>query len=111
MAFDSLLAQRVRDVVRDRPGITERRMFGGLAFLVDGRMFVGIRASSRMARVGPERHADALAMPGVRATDFTGRAMRGHVYVDPTALERDLDAWVGWCVAYVAALPHTRGSA
>ena len=107
MAFDPDLARRVRDVLDDRPGISERSMFGGIAFMVDGKMFVGIRNASLMARVGPERHDDALAMPHVRVMDFTGRPMRGYVYIDPPAIatQADLKAWVGWCVAYVAGLP------
>jgi TfoX/Sxy family transcriptional regulator of competence genes len=107
MAFDSVLAQRVREAVAGRPGISERRMFGGIAFLVDGKMFVGIRNSSLMARVGPERHDDALAMPHVRVMDFTGRPMKGYVYIDPPAIaaESDLKAWVLWCVQHVARLP------
>jgi TfoX/Sxy family transcriptional regulator of competence genes len=110
MAFDTNLAQRVRDVLGGRAGISERRMFGGLAFLVDGKMFIGIRNDSLMARVGAERHADALAMPGVRQMDFTGRPMKGYVYIDPPAIaeEQDLYAWVQWCVEYVARLPATR---
>jgi TfoX/Sxy family transcriptional regulator of competence genes len=91
MAFDLGLAQRVRAVVADRPGISERAMFGGLAFLVDGKMFVGIRNSSLMARVGSERHQHALAMPGVRVMDFTGRPMKGYAYIDPPAISADQD--------------------
>ena len=85
-------------------------MFGGLAFLVDGKMFVGIRNSSLMARVGPERHQDALAMPGVRVMDFTGRPMKGYVYIDPPAIsgDKDLRAWVLWCVELVAKLPQKK---
>ncbi|HET7865702.1 MAG TPA: TfoX/Sxy family protein [Burkholderiaceae bacterium] len=107
MAFDPGLAQRVREALGDCAGITERTMFGGLAFLVDGKMFIGIRNSSLMARVGPERHEDALALPGVRVMDFTGRPMKGYVYVDPPAIaeEGDLNAWVLWCVQYVSQLP------
>ena len=107
MAYDRGLAQRVREVLADRPGISERAMFGGLAFLVDGKMFVGIRNASLMARVGPERHQDALAMPSVRVMDFTGRPMRGYVYIDPPAFaaDQDLRAWVVWCVEFVAKLP------
>jgi TfoX/Sxy family transcriptional regulator of competence genes len=86
MAFDPELAERVRTVLAGRPDITERRMFGGLAFLVDGKMFIGIRNASLMARVGPQRHEDALALPHVRPMDFTGRPMKGYVYVDPLAL-------------------------
>ena len=85
-------------------------MFGGAAFLVVGKMFIGIRNSSLMARVGPEHHDDALAMPGVRIMDFTGRAMRGYVYVDPPAVveDKDLQAWVLWCVQYAVGLPEKR---
>jgi TfoX/Sxy family transcriptional regulator of competence genes len=110
MAFDLGLAQRVRAVVADRPGISERAMFGGLAFLVDGKMFVGIRNSSLMARVGSERHQHALAMPGVRVMDFTGRPMKGYAYIDPPAIsaDQDLSAWVLWCLEFVAKLPEKR---
>ena len=110
MAYDRGLAQRVREVLADRPGISERAMFGGLAFLVDGKMFVGIRNSSLLARVGPERHQDALAMPSVRVMDFTGRPMRGYVYIDPPAIsgDQDLRAWVLWCVQFVAKLPQKK---
>lgn len=107
MAFDQGLAERVRGVLRDRRGVTERAMFGGLAFLLDGKMFIGIRNSSLMARVGAQRHHDALAMPGVRVMDFTGRPMKGYVYIDPPAIASpaDLKAWVTWCVEYAATLP------
>ena len=107
MAFDEGLAQRVREALAGRPGITERRMFGGLAFLVDGKMFVGISGSKLMARVGVERYQDALAVPHVRQMDFTGKPMKGYVYVDPPGLveDKDLGAWVSWCSAYAAALP------
>jgi TfoX/Sxy family transcriptional regulator of competence genes len=110
MAFDPGLAQRVRAVVANRPGISERAMFGGLAFLVDGKMFVGIRNSSLMARVGAERHQDALAMPGVRVMDFTGRPLKGYVYIDAPAIsaDQDLKAWVLWCLEFVAKLPEKR---
>jgi TfoX/Sxy family transcriptional regulator of competence genes len=113
MAYDSGLSQRVREVLRERHGITERAMFGGLAFLVDGKMFVGVQASILMARVGPERHEDALAVPHVRQMDFTGRPMKGYVYVDPPGLteDKDLTAWVRWCADYVAALPPKKTKA
>jgi TfoX/Sxy family transcriptional regulator of competence genes len=110
MAFDSDLADRVRQALGARADIAERRMFGGLAFLVDGKMFIGIRNASLMARVGSERHQDALAMPGVRVMDFTGRTLKGYVYIDPPAIVDDtqLKAWVTWCVQYAAALPEKR---
>jgi|APDOM4702015191_1054821.scaffolds.fasta_scaffold101154_2 hypothetical protein len=107
VAYDAGLAQRVREALGERPGLSERKMFGGLAFLVDGKMFVGVLGSTLMARVGPERHQDALARPHVREMDFTGRPMKGYVFIDPPGLEddRELGAWVSWCAAYVGGLP------
>lgn len=107
MAFDAALADRVRQVLAGRTGVSERRMFGGLAFLVDGKMFMGVRDASLMARVGAQRHEDALAMPAVRVMDFTGRPMKGYVYIDPPAIanDEDLKAWVMWCFQHAAGLP------
>jgi hypothetical protein len=103
MAFDEALAQRVREALASGESVSERRMFGGLAFLVDGKMF----GSKLMARVGKERYQDALALPHVREMNFTGKPMNGYVYIDPPGLteDRDLLAWVSWCVDYVASLP------
>ncbi|MEP7301443.1 MAG: TfoX/Sxy family protein [Caldimonas sp.] len=107
MSFDEGLAQRVREALDSRPGVTERRMFGGLAFMLEGKMFVGISGSKLMARVGAQRYQDALALPHVREMNFTGRPMKGYVYIDPQGLARDneLVAWVTWCASYVAGLP------
>jgi TfoX/Sxy family transcriptional regulator of competence genes len=107
MSFDEALARRVREALGSRAGVTERKMFGGLAFLLDGKMFVGISGGKLMARVGAERYADALAVPHVREMDFTGRPMKGYVYVDPPGLaaDSDLAAWVSWCASHVAELP------
>ncbi len=107
MAFDEGLAQRVREAVGPLAAVTERRMFGGLAFLLDGRMFVGVSGSKLMARVGAERYRDTLGLPHVREMDFTGRPMKGYVYIDPPGLteDRELAAWVSWCAGHVAGLP------
>ncbi len=107
MAFDPGLARRVRDLLADRPGITERAMFGGLAFLLNGHMFVGLAGSDLMARVGPDRYLDALALPNVRPMDFTGRPMKGYVFIGADGLleDRDLQAWIDWCAGFVDRLP------
>jgi len=107
MAFDEGLAERVRDLLRDRDSTSERRMFGGLAFMSRGHMFVGILGDSLMARVGPDRYAGALRQPGAREMDFTGRAMKGYVFVAPEAIEADsaLERWVSECLAFVGSLP------
>ncbi len=82
-------------------------MFGGLAFMLHGHMVVGVLGSTLMARVGAERHADALAMTYVRAMDFTGRPMKGYVYVYPPGLayNGDLQAWVERRAGVAASLP------
>jgi len=82
-------------------------MFGGLAFLADAHMFVGINDSSLMVRTGQEAHAGALAQPHVREMTFTGRPMTGYVYVDPDGLITDaqLQAWVDLALSFVQTLP------
>ena len=112
MAYDLGLAQRVREALEQRPFVSERAMFGGLAFLVNGKMFVGVSGCKLMARVGPEHYLDALAMPSVQPMDSTGRPMKRYVYLEPPALVDDqvLKAWVTWCVSYVAALPKKAAS-
>ncbi len=83
-------------------------MFGGLAFMLHGNMFVGILGSTLMARVGPTRHQEALAKPHVRKMDFTGRPMKGYVFIDPDGLEEDhdLETWISICLEFVATLPR-----
>jgi TfoX/Sxy family transcriptional regulator of competence genes len=108
MAFDPGLAQRIREVLVHQTGCTERRMFGGLAFLLHGHMFVGILGATLMARVGPQNHLQALAAPHTREMDFTGRPMKGYVYVDPEGLANDseLERWVQACADFVQTLPR-----
>ena len=107
MAFDEGVAQRVREALGPRRGITEKRMFGGLAFMSRGYMFVGVLGGTLMARVGPDGHRQALKQPHAREMDFTGRPMKGYVYVDPPGFEsdRDLGRWVTTCLAFVDSLP------
>jgi TfoX/Sxy family transcriptional regulator of competence genes len=101
MAYDTQLADRIRAVVRGRKGIAEKEMFGGLAFLVDGKMFIGIVKDDLMVRVGPDRHDEAMARPHVRLMDFAGRPMRGYVYVAPPGCRTAsaLAAWIDWSEA------------
>jgi TfoX/Sxy family transcriptional regulator of competence genes len=106
MAFDEGLAERIRDTLADIRGVSERRMFGGLAFMLHGNMFVGVVGSTLMARVGPDGYSAALRRPHAREMDFTGRPMKGYVYVDEagTAEDADLAAWVAACRGYAATL-------
>ena len=107
MAFDEGLAYRIRELVQTRRAITERRMFGGLAFMSHGHMFVGVIGNTLMARVGPAEYAGALARRHVREMDFSGKPMKGYVYVDASGLEEepDLKQWVDACLRHVNTLP------
>jgi TfoX/Sxy family transcriptional regulator of competence genes len=106
MAYDEALAERVRAELAGEDALTERKMFGGLAFMLHGNMACGIVKDELMLRLGPEGADRALDEPHVREMDFTGRPMTGMVYVardglDPAGLRR----WVGEATAYVRTLP------
>lgn len=107
MAFDQGVAQIVRETLTYQHGVTEKKMFGGLAFMVHGHMCVGIVGSELMVRVGPEGYEDALAQPHARKMDFTGKAMRGFVYVTQEGFEWDADlkAWIKRALKFVMTLP------
>lgn len=106
MAYDEGLAQRLREALEEHHGLTEKKMFGGLCFLLDGKMCVGIVKDQLMVRVGGERHAEALKQPHARPMDFTGRPMKGFVYVAPNGLdsERQLGWWVDLGVSYARSV-------
>ncbi len=106
MAYDEGLAQRIRETL-GTARVTEKKMFGGLAFLSRGHMFVGIVGHTLMARIGPVPYADALRQPHVREMDFTGRPMKGYVFIDPPGIERDNDLarWIAASRAFVRTLP------
>jgi TfoX/Sxy family transcriptional regulator of competence genes len=106
MAFDDALAERLRDRLRDMTGVHEKKMFGGLAFLTDGNMTVGVHGDDLIARIAPDDTPAALTEPGVRPFDITGRPMRGWILVAGEALDDDvLDRWVEQARTFVAGLP------
>lgn len=107
MPYDDGLAHRVRESLADEPGLEERELFGGLGFLVEGNMVCGIVGDSLVARVGPDDYEAALEEPHARPFDFTGREMRGWVYVEPAGLAEDeaLADWLDRCLAFVGTLP------
>lgn len=107
MAYDEKLADRVRDLLERRRGISERKMFGGLAFMVNGNMACGILGKDLMVRVGPDEYDRALQRSGARPMTFTGRPMRGMVYVDPDGCRRasSLKSWVEQGLSYARSLP------
>ena len=107
MAYDEALAQRVRALLADDSTITERKMFGGLTFMLRGNMCCGVQNDELMVRVGPEAYDEALARPHAREMDFTGKPLTGFVYVSPTGIptRKALAAWVERGVRFAASLP------
>ena len=107
MAYDEGLAERLREIFAGQNDIVEKRMFGGFAFMWHGNMCCGIVSDTLMARVGPEQYMAALKRPFAREMDFTGKPMKGYVYVGPAGLEDDeaLALWVKLCQNFVATLP------
>ena len=106
MAYDERLADRVRQLLRERTDVTERRMFGGLTFMVSGHMCCGINRDELILRLGPEAEAMALKAPHARPMDFTRRPMRGFVTIAPDGLKgKSLDRWVAHAVAHAESLP------
>jgi TfoX/Sxy family transcriptional regulator of competence genes len=107
MAYDEGLAQRIREVLDERPGLVEKKMFGGIAFMLQGNMACGVVGDELMVRVGPEQHQETLARPYTRPFDFTGRPMQGWVVVTPDGVESDesLRDWVQQGVEFALSLP------
>lgn len=107
MAYDEGVAERIRDIFIDRDDVLEKKMFGGIAFMLKGHMCCGVIKDSLMARVGPEQYPAALKKKHAREMDFTGKPMTGFVYVKPAGFETDtqLNEWVSLCVQFVQTLP------
>lgn len=107
MPFDETLAERARQMLTSVRGVEERRMFGGLIFMVNGNMAAGIHKSDLIVRVGPEHSAAALRRPGVRIFDLAGRPMKSWVLVaaDSVRQTRSLDAWIRKGVEFARSLP------
>ncbi|GAA4698979.1 TfoX/Sxy family protein [Phytohabitans rumicis] len=108
MAFDEELADRVRELIGPEPGLAEKRMFGGLAMLLNGNMAVGVRGQGGLlVRVDPDESDDLLVEPGADLMEMRGRRLRGWLTVAPSACRSDADLgrWVGRGVAYARSLP------
>jgi TfoX/Sxy family transcriptional regulator of competence genes len=107
MAYDQHLATRVHALLPPDLAVAERKMFGGLAYMVHGNMAAGIVGDSLMVRVGPDAYDNALAQPHTRPMDFNGRPMRGMVYIDSPAIaaEAGLQAWLQRGLDFALSLP------
>lgn len=97
----------MREALRGRAGIVEKKMFGGYCWMQDGHMICGVEVGRFLFRVGAEQEADALALPGARPMNITGRPMKGFVWVDErNARGAGLSAWIERAARYVASLPR-----
>ena len=107
MAYNEETVLRVRDLLAGEPGVSEKRMFGGLSFMLSGNMACGVLNDDLVVRVGPDGHDDAMAQPHARAMDFTGRRMKGMVYVGPAGFESPdgLKGWVDRGLRFARSLP------
>jgi TfoX N-terminal domain len=107
VAYDEGLAERVREVLGERPGVTARKMFGGIAFMLDGNMAVGVLRGDLVVRVASADADGLLADAHIRPMDVTGRPMRGWLLVGPeaTAEDHDLERWVARGTEYASSLP------
>ena len=108
MPFSQSLADRLRQAFGPGRGLVEKKMFGGLCFMLEGHMLVGIWKASLIVRVGPDQAAEALKQEHVREFDLTRRPMTGWVLVDPDGLDTDeqLNAWIEKAMRFVETLPR-----
>ncbi len=107
MAYDEGLAQRMRDALQDQHGLDEKKMFGGVGFMLRGNMACGVHGDDMIVRVGPAAYDAALAEEHARPFDMTGRPMKGWVWVaqEGFAEDTDLEAWVQRGVGFALSLP------
>ena len=107
MAYSEQSANRIREALADRSDLTEKKMFGGLSFLLHGNMCCGIIGDDLVVRVGQDNHEKALEKPDARPMDFTGRPVKGMVYVGPEGYRTDdsLKYWLDHGISFALALP------
>ena len=107
MTEDEVLIERIRPLLAGRAGFSEKKMFGGICFLINGNMCLGTWKGSLIVRLGKDKHEETLARPHTRPANITGRVMKGWALVEPAGIEseRDLKTWVGEAAAFAASLP------
>ena len=108
MSYDEGLAERIWEELAEKPDVVEKKMFGGLCFMVSGHMCCGILGETLMARVGPDQYEACLQLPHAHEMDFTGKPMKGLLYVDPDGIAEDdeLAGWINRCLLFVESLPR-----
>ena len=105
MPFDPHLADLMRETVKRRRGVVERKMFGGYCWTLNGNMLCGVEVGRFMFRVGKDQEAEAFSRPGVSPMDITGKPMRGFIWVEAdAAIDAGLDDWIAFATRFVGAL-------
>ncbi len=107
MAYNENLTHRINKLLADQPALVEKKMFGGIGFLLQGNMACGVNKDDLIVRVGPEGYEQAVIRPHVRPFDMTGRPMKGWILVGPAGYSshEDLSAWVEQGVSFALSLP------
>jgi len=107
MAYDEILDQRIRAALADAPGMTAKKMFGGVGYMIKGNMACGVNQENLIVRVGPDNYMDALAESHTRVFDMTGRPMKGWVVVEPDGVKtaNTLNGWIHKGVDFALSLP------
>lgn len=107
MAYDETLAQRIRDSLDRVPGLVEKKMFGGVGFMVRGNMACGVHKDMLMVRIGTERYEEKMQLSYTRPFDITGRPMKGWLLVEPEGManETELKDWLDQGVEFALSLP------
>jgi TfoX/Sxy family transcriptional regulator of competence genes len=102
MAYDERIADRIREMLVDQPEIEEKQMMGGVAFMVNNKMCVGVIKDEMMARIDPDMYEEALEKPGCRPMDFTHKPMKGWVFISQEGIDnvKVLEYWIGLALAF-----------
>ena len=110
MAYNEILAKRIRQKLAGLPNIEEKEMMGGLTFMCNHKMCVGIIGDEMMCRIEPDLHETVIEKKGCRTMDFTKRPMKGYVMVDETGMktERDFSYWINLCLAFNSKAKSSR---
>ena len=107
MAYNETLADRIRNLMRELPSFTEKKMFGGIGFMLQGNMACGIQKDEIIVRVGPDKYQETLTKPHAKSFDFTGKPMKGWVMIEAEGCQTDetLKSWVQLGVDFALSLP------
>ena len=107
MPENKVLVERIRSVLANQKGIVEKKMFGGISFMLNGNLACGVLGDEMIVRVGPDGYEDAMLQPNTRTFDFSGKAMKGWITVKAEGCTKDSDirAWVRRGTEYAATLP------